>query len=267
MLTMLLSTRANKIAPSAIAKSLIAMLVLFVVASARDARAEFKVYSPYVTQGELELETRGTIASDHDKEIDGNKTFIYEIGYAPTAHWATSVLLEQEATHEEGESGHLNLEALAWENIIQLTEPGQYWADVALYLEYEKNLRDADVHQLETKLLLEKQIGRFTFTANPIFVHAIGPVGPHGLEFEYAWATRYRLRAELEPGFEAFGAIGRVDDVNTLSEQTHQIGPDVRGAFRVGSGKLLYNVGYLFGITDGSPDQAFKFELEYEHYF
>lgn len=267
VLTTLISSRAGKLAgvvSKAVAAAVIGMLLF---ATAHDARAEFKVYSPYVEKGELELEARGTVASDNNEEIDGNKTFIYEVGYAPTEHWLTAVLFEQEAEHEEGESGDLKAEAVAWENIFQLTEPGQYWADVGAYIEYEKNLRDADVHKLEGKLLLEKSIGQFVFTANPIFSHEIGPVGEHGLEFEYAWATRYRWRPELEPGFEAFGGIGRIDDAASLSQQTHQIGPDIRGTFRVGGGKLLYNVGYLFGLTEGSPEEAFKFELEYEHYF
>ena len=160
-----------------------------------------------------------------------------------------------------------NLEAFAWENIFQLTEPGQYWADVAVYLEYEKGLLKADAHQFESKLLIEKTVGKWTFTANPIFVKPIGPEDQGGVNFEYAWATRYRLRPEFEPGFEAFGEVGRIDNVNGMPQQVHQIGPDVRGTFRVGGGKLLYNAGYLFGTTDASPDGAVKFELEYEFYF
>jgi hypothetical protein len=243
----------------------IALMVLMIV-SPREARAEFKVYSPYIVQGELELETRGIVSADKDKKKDGNKTFIYEISYSPTARWYTAALLEQAQEHEPGKNNDLRLDSVAWENILLLTEPGQYWLDAALYLEYEKGLKSADAHQLEGKLLLEKTLGRWTFTANPIFVKPIGG-GEHGTQFEYAWATRYRFRPELEPGFEAFGAIGRIDAADNLSDQVHQIGPDIRGAFRLGSGKLLYNAGYLLGITDAAPSGAFKFELEYELYF
>lgn len=230
-------------------------------------RAEFKVYSPYVEQGELELEVRGKFMHDDEPELDGDKELIYEIGYTPTARWHTAVLLEQEQEHEEGEDHDLNLEAFAWENILQLTEPGEYWADFGVYLEYEKSLLESGAHQLEGKLLVEKNVGRWIFTANPIFALPFGDVDDHDVSFEYAWATRYRLRPEFEPGFEAFGELGPIDDVEELSQQTHEIGPDVRGAFRLGEGKVLYNVGYLFGVTDASHDGAVKFELEYELHF
>lgn len=240
--------------------------VVLMMAPVPEARAEFKVYSPYVVQGELELEARGIVTDDRDKEKDGNKKFIDEIGYSPTARWHTAALLEQEQEHEPGKNSDLRLDSLAWENILLLTEPGQYWLDAALYLEYEKGLKSTDAHQLEGKLLLEKTLGRWTFTANPIFIRPFGG-DERGVLFEYAWATRYRFRPELEPGFEAFGDIGRVDAADNLSDQVHQIGPDLRGAFRLGSGKLLYNAGYLLGVTDAAPSQSFKFELEYELYF
>ena len=242
-------------------------LAVIALAPIRNAQAEFKVYSPYVVEGELELETRGLVSLDRNPEKDGNKNFIYEVGYSPTANWHTAALLEQTQEHEPGESHDLRLEAVAWENILQLTEPGQYWADLGLYLEYEKGLLKSDAHQLETKLLIEKTIGRFTFTANPIFKKAFGTADNHSVNFEYAWAARYRWRPELEPGFEAFGDIGSIQAVGGVDSQVHQIGPDIRGAFRAGTGKILYNVGYLFGVSEAAPAGAIKFELEYEIYF
>ena len=256
------AVRVFRLAGSAgIALAVIGMLPI------RNAHAEFKVYSPYVVEGELELETRGLITSDRNAEKDDNKNFIYEVGYSPTANWHTAALLEQTQEHQPGDNQALRLEAFAWENILQLTEPGQYWADLGLYLEYEKGLLKADAHQLETKLLIEKTVGRFTFTANPIFKKAFGPADNHSVNFEYAWATRYRWRSELEPGFEAYGDIGPVEAVSGLRDQVHQIGPDVRGAFRAGTGKILYNIGYLFGVSEAAPAGAVKFELEYELYF
>ncbi len=260
------SSRKSNSAATALGTVTAIVAMVLILAPVREARAEFKVYSPYVVQGELELETRGITSMDKNREIDGNKTFIYEISYTPTARWYTAALLEQSQEHEQGKNNNLRLDAAAWENILMLTEPGQYWLDAAVYLEYEKGLKAADAHELEGKLLLEKTLGRWLFTANPIFVRPIGG-DEHGVRFEYAWATRYRLRPELEPGFEAFGEIGRIDAADNLSEQVHQIGPDIRGAFRLGTGKLLYNVGYLLGATDAAPSGAFKFELEYELYF
>ena len=57
-------------------------------------------------------------------------------------------------------------------------------------------------------------------------------------------------------------------DIKDGDEQEHFIGPVARGTFLLGgTQKLKYNVGYLLGLTEDSPDGAAKFELEYEWRF
>ena len=231
---------------------------------AREARAGFKVYSPYVEPGEWELEFRGNRSVDGDPAKDDGRSFLYEIGYSPLTRWHTAVFLEA-----EGEPGGPNdLTEIAWENIIQLTEPGQYWLDLGAYVEYAKGLNQSGDHKLEWKILLEKDFGKIVTTVNPAFEQAFSDGPTDGVEFGYAWGTYYRLNPLFEPGFEAFGELGEVADLKDGDEQEHFIGPVARGTCQLGgSQKLKYNVGYLVGLTDDSPDGAAKFELEYEWRF
>jgi high-affinity iron transporter len=234
------------------------------LAGMRDAQAGFKVYSPYVEQGEWELEFRGHRSVDADPGKDDGRSFLYEIGYSPTPRWHTAVFLEAEG--EPGESNTLT--EFAWENIVQLTEPGQYWLDVGAYVEYAKGLTHEGDHALEWKILLEKDFDKFVVVANPIFEQGFSDSADSGVEFEYAWGTYYRLNPAFEPGFEAYGGIGELTDANDLNAQEHFIGPAARGTVLLGGGsKLKYNLGYLLGVTDETPDGAFKFELEYEFRF
>jgi len=230
----------------------------------RNAEAGFKVYSPYVEQGEWELEFRGHRSVDANAGKDDGRSFLYEIGYSPTARWHTAVFLEA-----EGEPGEPNtLTEFAWENIVQLTEPGQYWLDVGAYVEYAKGLNHGGDHALEWKVLLEKDFGKFVVVANPIFEQGFSDSDDSGVGFEYAWGTYYRLNPAFEPGFEAYGGIGELTAANELNAQEHLIGPAARGTVLLGGGtKLKYNLGYLLGLTDATPDGAFKFELEYEFRF
>ena len=229
-----------------------------------DAEAGFKVYSPYVEHGEWELEFRGNRSVDDDPGKDDGRSFLYEIGYSPLARWHTAVFLEAEG--EPGESNSLT--EIAWENIVQLTEPGQYWLDVGAYVEYAKGLDRDDEHKLEWKILLEKDFGKFVTTVNPAFEQAFADGPTDGVEFGYAWGTYYRLMAAFEPGFEAYGEMGEVADIKDGDEQEHFIGPVARGTFLLGgTHKLKYNVGYLVGLTEDAPDGAAKFELEYEWRF
>ena len=221
-----------------------------------------KVYSPYVEIGEWEFEFRSATTFDNDDDKNGAQSYVYEIGYSPTAYWHTALFLGQGA--DPGD--FLRSNEFVWENIFQLTEPGQYWLDVGAYVEYAKGLRQGGDHALEWKVLLEKSIGQWTFIANPIFVQDFPEADEDpGVQFKYAWGTYYRLMPEFEPGFEAFGGVGELTHANVIEEQKHLLGPSVRGRFPMsGSGKLVYNLGYLFGLTDKSPDGTFKVELEYE---
>src|SRR3546814_8169219 len=87
--------------------------------------------------------------------------------------------------------------------------------------------------------------------------------------FEYAWETRWRLNEKFEPGFQAFGELGEVKNFNSPSDQEHKLGPSVSGRFGLGAlpGKLKYDVAYLVGLTDATPDGTFKSIIEYEFRF
>ena len=64
-------------------------------------------------------------------------------------------------------------------------------------------------------------------------------------------------------------AFERVAKGRTTVAVAHRLAT-IQGAdiiYVLGEGKVLYNVGYLFGVTDASHDGAVKFELEYELHF
>lgn len=160
------------------------------------------------------------------------------------------------------------LTEFAWENIVQLTEPGQYWLDLGAQKEYAKGLKHEGDHTLEWKIRLEKDFGKLVVVANPIFEQGFSDSDDSGVEFEYAWGTYYRLNPAFEPGFEAYGGIGELTAAKDLNAQEHLIGPAARGTVLLGGGtKLKYNLGYLLGLADEMPDGVFKFELEYEFRF
>ena len=236
------------------------LLLLGGAATPSNVQAAFKVYSPYVEAGEWEFEFGGHRNVDDDPAQDDAHSLSYEVGYSPTARWHTAVGLKTEGEPDQGNV----LTEFQWENIFQLTEAGQYWLDLGAYVEYAKGLEHGDDQALEWKVLLEKSVGPWVAVANPIFAKPFGE-DAGGVEFEYAWGTYYRWMPLLEPGFEAYGGVGEITNAKPLAQQEHLLGPDVRGVFTFdNAGRLKYNLGYLFGLTEGTPDGVFKFELEYE---
>ncbi len=236
--------------------------VLATVAGASAAHADHKVYSPIVEQGILEFEARAHRTIDGSADKDDGQKQKYEIGYGVNSWWSTTLVGEVEKEPQ----ADLRYAATAWENIFQLTPQGKYWADVGLYFEYAKSAIRNEPDEFEFKLLLEKDVRPLVLTANLIFNRDIGHNAGQGVGFEYALRANYPWRRAIQFGIEAFGEPGRLTGFDPLSEQQHIIGPVLSGKFNVTGvkGAFGYEVGYLFGVTPGSPAGTVKGVLEYE---
>ena len=90
---------------------------------------------------------------------------------------------------------------------------------------------DENELELEFKLLIEKNLGKFEIDLNPIFEKAafIGPNKNRGFEFGYASGIYYNWIRDFSPGVEFYGGIGLIDDNDPLHDQQHYIFPVLRG--------------------------------------
>lgn len=217
-----------------------------------------RIYSPYVEEGELELEYYGTAAVDDDSDVDGENAHKVAVGYGVNNFWFTELVGEVEQSGESGADSEWT--AIEWENRFQLTEPGQYWLDAGLYAAYEHSLETDHADKLEAKILLEKDFGKFSHMANISFEQEIGEYSEDHLEMELAWSSRYRYQPWLEPGFEIYSELGRADNMESFDEQEHLAGPVIYGDF---AQHFHYELGYLFGISDASPDGEARWLIEY----
>lgn len=207
------------------------------------------VFHPYVEVGEWELEARGIVTEDDDPALDGAQVIKTDIAYGVTPRWWTE--LEFEFEKIRGES--FELEAIASENVFQITERGQYFADFGLFAEYEK-LREQDVHEVTLGPIVQKDIGPFSATANLFFEHAFGDDAEER-EIETLVASQfvYRSAPALMPGVEYYG-----------DAETQNLGPGVFGSCRLGANKLKYELALMFGLDHDTPEQTWRWLAEYE---
>jgi len=224
------------------------------------AYATKKVYSPHIEAGELELEARGSVDYDSRDSKNDKQKQKYAIGYGFTNWWFTEIYGEIEKGAGEGA---FEFTATEWENRFQLTEPGQYWVDVGLYVAYEASSEEDTDDKVEGKLLLEKSVGQSTHILNLILEKRVWADADEELEGGLAWGSRYRWREYLEPGLEFHSDFGVLNEGLSFSEQTHQAGPVVYGKI----GHVKYDIGYLFGVTDAAPEGSLKWIMEYEWKF
>lgn len=221
------------------------------------ARADdYKVYQPRVENGEFAVEANLNYDFDHRDDKDHYFSQVLGVEYGINDYWRTE--LSGEVEKEYGINNRLT--HLKWENILVPWKHGENWMDVGFYAELEKARDSNEPNNFEAKLLLEKEYDKFDNTVNLIAGHEFGPHHSDDTESGFALQTRYRLDRMFEPGLEYYAGLGPIDDMGAWKNQEHQFGPVAEGKI----GKVRYDAGLLFGISDAAPDTTAKLNLEYE---
>ncbi|MEQ9226367.1 MAG: hypothetical protein RLO15_08435 [Parvibaculum sp.] len=235
--------------------------------AAGDAQAgAVKVYSPYVSKGEAEIEYQGYVTFDSDSTKDNEQKHKVGLAYGITDFWATEIY----GSWARSPGGSMDFDATEWENRFQLTKRGEYFVDLGFLVEYEHvDNRQTDADEIAFGPLIAKDIGQTTTTANFIFERQIGANRSSGVGFTYRLQELWRLDEAFEPGIEMFGELGPVNDFESSNRQEHMVGPIVQGEIEFDGipGELKYNVGYLFGVTGATADGTLKSVIEYEFDF
>ena len=237
------------------------------------ARADYLVRSPTeIDFGEIELEHNGSANFDRRPDQRGARSYTTEIGTGLTPWWHSE--LEFGFDRAPGPAQSTLLTSLVWENTFQLTEPGEAIFDWGFYVEYGQSLtrgRNAGPNQVTFGPLIAKDIGRTTHTLNLLFSRELGPdQSTHGLDFSYAWQSRWNIWAPLSPAIEIYGDTGVIGQSPRLSQQQLLAGPVGVGAIRLSelglgqAGKIKYEAGWLFGATPATTHGALRWRLELE---
>jgi len=210
-----------------------------------------KVYGTSIGRGVTEFEARyGRLTGRAD---DGASALVLEIshGFSKRFYGALKTTLEREP------GGATQASSIGVEGIYRLGMIPGVGVDVAIYGEYNAALH-GEPHNLETKLLLEKTVGRFDARLNLVAERLATARVP--VEFSYAGSADYAVIGdELRLGVEAFGALG--DSNRFGGRRAHFIGPVARieiERFPLG-GELEIETGYLFAVgaaADNSRGQA-----------
>jgi high-affinity iron transporter len=233
------------------------VLALLMPAPHAEAGPADKIYTPHVEYGETELELRGGYVNSRGGEAGdaehGAQAYVFDIGHGVQPWWFTELVLEYEKAH--GESGEL--EAVEWENIFQLSEPGEYFVDLGLFLEYAHALEDGHPDKVEIGPMLQKDFGRTTANLNLLAGRETGHNAEHETEYEYRAQLRQHSSGRFDYGLQGFG------EFEHHSEQLW--GPAVFGGMGLGAGrKLKYDAALLAGLNHDSPDVVLRWQLEYE---
>jgi hypothetical protein len=237
------------------------------------ARADYHLVSPYeIDLGELEIEHNGAAAFDGRRDIGGAQSYTTEFGTGLTPWWHSEI--EFGFDREPGFGQPTLLTQVVTENMFQLTEPGEQFADLGLFVEYGQSLtsaRYAASNQVTFGPVIAKDIGRTTTMLNLFFTRLFGPnQTTHGLDFTFAAQTRWNIWEPLSPAVEVYGDTGVIGDSPAFSKQELLAGPVAIGDLKFAqlgwgpAGKIKYELGWLFGATPSSAAGTLRWRLEAE---
>lgn len=247
--------------------ALAATVFLLAAGVAKNVAAD-EIYSPNVEYREFSLGYSGSRTFDRDPAKDAAQEgqVSLEAGLTPRFE------MEVSASTARDPGGTSQLVAREIEGRYQFFDPGEKWLDAGLLVAYQFAAQVGVPDSMEVKLLLQKDIGRFTSTANVGFTQNVGKYAAHtgGPDYVFLWNTRYRYSAAFQPGIEIQSDLGQGHNLGRFNSQEHYIGPAVYGKVfgPLPPGQALkYQVAYLFGASDASAHGIARFLIEYEMHF
>ncbi|HUR39633.1 MAG TPA: FTR1 family protein [Verrucomicrobiae bacterium] len=236
--------------PTAATAAVLAALLAGLLATPRaEAGPADKVYRPVVEYGETEIELRGGYIKDSGP-ANTTQGYVLDFGHGVTTWWFTEAVIEMEKLPAES----FEVEELEWENIFQLSEPGQYFLDYGLFAELKVPLENGHPFALEAGPMFQKEIGQLVNNLNVLVEREFGDNAAHEFEIGYRGQTRYRSGSRIELGAQAFG-----------EEDAHLLGPAVFGGGRMSDhSKYKWDAALLAGLTEDAEDFRLRWEVEFE---
>jgi hypothetical protein len=229
--------------------------------------ADEYLFVPTVTQGEREIDLHlGTASSGDTTHAQSNAGLAFGVGV--TQHWFTELDVEYRREPAVG----TGLDAVEWENILQIAEPGQWPVDVGAMFNVEKsyaasrNSIPREGWSIRLGPLLQKDIGVAQVNINLFVSRFFQSSEFSATQLSYQGQVKWRYSQPLEFGVQAFGRFSSSTQTWTPSpEEVHRVGPVVLGRLVMPRERSLsYNVAFLVGATAHSPDRTLRFQVEYE---
>ncbi len=216
---------------------------------------------PTVMQGEREIDWRTGIASAGATSSAQTDSAL-GLGLGVTAHWFTELSVHY--GRKQGASPAFK--DVAWENILQLAEPGEWPVDVGVAFEVERSSRSHDQLELTGGALLQKEFGLSQANFNILVSHVVEGTEAATTRVHFQWQLKYRYSEPLEFGVQGFDNVSSYRTTwAPYPDEVHRLGPVALGRFKFTRERSLsYNAALLFGTTARSPDRTLRFQLEYE---
>ena len=229
----------------------IGLTVALLSAAAEQARADrrtmIRAYE-FQTQpkGNLEFELWNTIEAPRSSFADSVLVQRAELEYGITDRLDLALYHVFERGGPAADFAEYHFSDWQLETRYRLAEKGEWPVDVLLYLEVERPVDFNRPFELEEKIILEKDFGRFALVGNLVGAQHLGRADL-GRTWEVDFGARYELMPQLRVAAEFWTTHEFVgQDVS----RNYYLGPSIS----VATQKLWFQIGAGFGL-DAAQDQ------------
>lgn len=216
-----------------------------------------EIFSPYVDVGEADVEYSNSRTFDREKDKNNLQDSEALIEYSPTNYYH----LEIGGFFSKTPDQSFQIDGVEIQNFFQFSEKGSHWVDTGIMIAGRESARDNVVSTVQTKLLLEKDVGKFVNVANIGLEQEVGADASGGPDLTLQWNTQYTLREELAPGFEIQSDLGKSNEGFSFNKGQQYIGPGLYGTVM---DHYHYEAAYLAGVSSGASNGAIRFVLQYQ---
>jgi hypothetical protein len=168
-----------------------AIIVASLLCDARPAWADLHVRMPTVDYRELEFEHNGLFTFDQKgSDLNGQQSYTNAIGYGVLPWWK----IELEGELAGGPGVERTWEATTLENTFQLTEPGKYFFNLGLFVEYSQATGQTSPNSFTFGPIIQKELNNVLgvdslHTLNVFFSRDVGRGSASATGFQYAWQS------------------------------------------------------------------------------
>ena len=194
-----------------------------------------------------EADNSGSYSSEHKLELEYGLTDHLQLAYYEVYSWDRA---------EDWERKEFKVEAK-----YRVLDDGPWPVALALYTEYKNpdGRRQGHSDEVENKVILSKDIGRWNATGNFIFEKKIN-TGSHW-EYEYTAAVSYGLTPRTRLALEVKQGLGDSRDVDFSERQPLYLVPEISVS---PAPHVTLLVGPAFGLTRASDDLQLHSIVEVE---
>jgi hypothetical protein len=236
--------------------SLCALLVLGAAPALADP-ADY-VFTPYADTGLWQLAYG--LGTQHARDGSRETQQTLGLGGAPVERWYSAVYAAWAAT----DGGAFAIDEWAWTNHLKLTTPGESPVDVGLLCEVARP-HDREEGRLGVTCgpTLQMDTDDLQLNFNPLLSRHLGAEEPARWELGYQWQVKGMVAHGVEVGAQGFGSMGPWNHWATASAQAHTAGPALFLKTNALGGPIALDLGWLFGIGDGSPKNVLRLRLQH----